>query len=1446
MNTSLLPRCLQQVFLSLGMAVCVVLPWSSTQADDLDIYTSPAAPIAQAPLTMIALDVNLLDVNAVVCTNVLLAPNDPDASKPENAGCAGLQQLLSLGTLLTAVGSLPGNLLGGVAGLLNSVLGLVPDLLNESVFDVLGMVTSIPIVGDLVGGLLGLVGSALSSVPNLLQTLTSALPVYLTLSNILQELIDTRVGIMLNHGNSGASGAPCNFADQSSLGGLRQNTPACSNGGYIFLGLLDLTRVDELLAKVFPLLVGAVGNLLTGGTLANPLSSTPYQTKELYVELMTYLTGGPIFNGGLGVNDNLLAKTLVRDQTIETGNNPRKYVSALQTYPQACNINFLHVQLTGSAKQDDSDAELRRFMPEAAAREPTGVLSLANVVNTAANEGFLYDGDRRRIKSYFLLQDSVGNLADLSAIRDLGGNVTTYTNVLGLAARGHDIASAMIAPLSVDTTLSSLVIAASRTTASGRLDSAYLPAFRADINQKPDWHGNLKRLKLQTKPAPNPKGLFDVVDARAVAAIGSNGRILNNALTVWTDPAKLGTGVSTDGPVADLGGAGQKIPGYQFGGGGNPGRANATNARKLFFDSYTSTDGARLAALNPDESAVRTELQAATGVVSQSTTERNLCTVLSNCDGNASSCHASCNTALSNCPSACSSVLGSCNSSCGLELGSCNAQCAKPGVDCRNAANTKFTQCSDGADTTYNSCVSTARTNTLLIIPIEYPSCDAKANAAACFLGLPCETAAKKAAKKTCDDTVTACGTTRDNKKASCTTTRDSELAACPSSSPSCTSACSTTNNSCGLTCSSNSSTCTSSCPLTAASCNSGCDTTLNSCLTGCGIDTGRSASTITKELLLYARGFDVGTEAMPKGTGPGNSKTDSGITGRPWMMGAVLHSKPLAINYGTRAGRSTDDVRVVFGSADGYLRMVRDDTGVESWGFMPQAVMRNLKTLRENVAGSALPYGVDGSPLVLIRDRAPTTGANAGKLGIIGDVVDNPTANPPIEGDRVLLFFGLRRGGNAYYALDVTDPDTPKLVWKISPEGLLRAGQTTVDAGSAAQFAKLGLAFSTPQVGRIRRDVDGSLGNDSSALTTLIFGGGYNGGLNAAGAKIGKDLNNSRNGTAAARVGTDDSIGNALFMIEAATGKLIWRAVRSESTTAAYTATSGTRSYAHPMLADSIPSDLTALDTDNDGFTDRLYVGDTGGRLWRADLASKLASAWTITPIASVGRHNSTATNNLANDRRIFFAPDYVPLRNTVNKQGSDIVLFGTGDREDPFNLVTENSFYAVRDTDLVSGKAAGEIITTETSSSLPKQASFTNISAVSSSALADISGFTTGYRVQFARTGEKHFSAPVTLGGTTTFTSYVPPDTSAAGGRVCAPTEGTSRLYSVGVRKGEARTIVATQIGRDSLLSDGLPGEINALAGTQQAAGAQVYALPARDTYRASWRESLGETQK
>lgn len=1274
------------------------------RADDLDIYTNPTVLPTQAPLTALALDLNLTNPNSLVCDNVLLSTS---------AACVDIRAKVTLNDLL-------------------GLLGLPVSLLNG--------LDPLSLLGDLSSGVRVILSTTISLVSSL--SLSQQQIYVLGLRQILEALIDSRVTIFLNHANEGPGNGPCAFADASSLGGQRQDTLACSNGAYVFAGISNLANPLELAALLTKLTSGLTTSSILGATGLLNFADSPFQAKEIYLELAKYLRGDPIYNGHLGYFDygdnnpttNLDSSLplLSWDPGVEKPGN-REYQPALAEFDQACTINLVHVQLTNATQQDESDAELQRLFPFADANGDDN-LSLGELVESAATDGFVYGpGDNRLINSYFVVQD---NLSDLENLTSLGLNVTDYSNVLGLLGRGQSIAGSLVKSLSVDTSISSLSVAASRSSATGITDAAYLPLFRPDPQQRPDWPGNLKRLRLVSESG-DP---LELRDANGRAAIASDGRIRTTALSLWTDPSAL-DGRSADGRKTDLGGAGQQIPGYQLGGGGAPGRGNPVgdaSGRRLFYDSYDLfEDGASLVALNPDDAAVRSDLLADTGAAAY-TPPTNVCGL------------------------ACEAAFASCGLLCGTTQATANTLCATSALTCTTLCTTVATACN------------------LLCLPG--------------VLGNACRTS--------CSNSQTSCNNSCSNTQTSCLNTAASAFGSCSAS----------------------------------------CSSNRSSCLSACGSG-GRTADTVARELLLHARGYAVGTLAEPAGTGPASSPTNSGIAGRPWLMGALLHSRPLAINYGPREG-GAEDIRVVFGSADGTLRMVDDRDGRESWGFMPRRLMRQLPVLRENQAGAALPYGVDGSPVSLIRDRAPSGGENAGRLGVIGDS----------DEDRVLLFFGLRRGGSAYYALDVTDPDAPALRWSISPDGLRRAGSEGVVTGSASDYAALGLAFSTPQLARLRIDADGDPAStdDIETRSVLVFGGGYNGGRNSAGNKLGKDLNNSRHAIASEQIGKDDGgaggdRGNALFLVDAETGALIWRGQRAASAGS----TAGGRGFGHPLLVDGVAADVTVLDTNSDGLSDRIYFGDTGGRLWRADLPGSDRSAWTLVPLASVGRHSAT-TPSLASDRRIFQAPDYVPIR--YRDQVYDIVLFGTGDREDPLNLVTENWFYAYRDTDVISGKTSAQVAASDTEAELAgaRHSAFRDQSSSCASGAGsecrDVALLDPGYRLALSRRGEKLFSVPLSVGGATSFSSYVPPDPASPDAAICVPQEGAGRLYNLALRNS-APLPYLNQLGeaRDSALpAPGLPGELSAVTRSTQAAGNKLIEQKVPPSLRASWRERLGEDEK
>ncbi len=76
-------------------------------------------------------------------------------------------------------------------------------------------------------------------------------------------------------------------------------------------------------------------------------------------------------------------------------------------------------------------------------------------------------------------------------------------------------------------------------------------------------------------------------------------------------------------------------------------------------------------------------------------------------------------------------------------------------------------------------------------------------------------------------------------------------------------------------------------------------------------------------------------------------------------------------------------------------------------------------------------------------------------------------------------------RGGNGYYALDVTDKAAPAFMWRIG----------------AAELSGVGQTWSTPTIGRV--NVSGATQNSQKLV--LIIGGGYDTGAGRHGLQRGR-----------------------------------------------------------------------------------------------------------------------------------------------------------------------------------------------------------------------------------------------------------------------------------------------------------------------------------------------------
>lgn len=240
---------------------------------------------------------------------------------------------------------------------------------------------------------------------------------------------------------------------------------------------------------------------------------------------------------------------------------------------------------------------------------------------------------------------------------------------------------------------------------------------------------------------------------------------------------------------------------------------------------------------------------------------------------------------------------------------------------------------------------------------------------------------------------------------------------------------------------------------------------------------------------------------------------------------------------------------------------------------------------------------------------------------------------------DRVFIYFGQGRGGSHYYGLDVTNKNSPKFMWSIA----------LPDAGRA---------WSPPTVTRV--SIDGVPQNKQKLA--LVMGGGYD-------------------------PAEDDSVyvtaspvGNRIYMVDALKGNLLWSAGSASSTA----------DLKLDRMDHSIPSRVTVMDVDQDGFADRMYVGDMAAQLWRFDItnsteANRVAAKDLVRGgvLASLGARDleSPSSDELArNARRFYNAPDITAMKNPSGQQYMNVAI-GSGYRGKPTNLITQDRLYSIRD---------------------------------------------------------------------------------------------------------------------------------------------------------------------
>ena len=472
----------------------------------------------------------------------------------------------------------------------------------------------------------------------------------------------------------------------------------------------------------------------------------------------------------------------------------------------------------------------------------------------------------------------------------------------------------------------------------------------------------------------------------------------------------------------------------------------------------------------------------------------------------------------------------------------------------------------------------------------------------------------------------------------------------------------------------------------------------------------------------------------------------DSNTTEARQDMGDPLHSEPALVIYG--GTEAAPDLVAYVATNDGYLHAIDVDDGSEIFSFIPQELLLNLDTVMNDTSGSKT-YGLDGNVVAWVND--------VNEDGTISGA-----------GEHVYLYIGMRRGGKDIYSVDVTDRNNPKLRWIIK--------------GGTGDYTALAQTWSTINVEKIK---DGTV-----EKTVLIFGGGY-------------DINQDN-----VTVRTTDTTGNAVYIVDASSGQLLWSAGPSGNT----------------VLSDmqySVPARVKPLDLSGDGLTDRLYVVDMGGQIFRFDIDNENNAGLASSVIG--GRIADLADSGTANARRFFYPPD-VALIAERGKSAYLALGIASGYRAHPLDTTIEDRIYLLKDNDVYSAPASGYITLTEGDL---YDATFNYVagdgnSTQKTAALAGLAA-SEGWFIKLDDetvaanyVGEKGLAEALFIEGSLIITTYVPDDPSITTSNCSKNSSGSGKVYFLDVLDASASYPSSSDVRQDRhvvLSKEGIPPSPNVI---------------------------------
>lgn len=575
-----------------------------------------------------------------------------------------------------------------------------------------------------------------------------------------------------------------------------------------------------------------------------------------------------------------------------------------------------------------------------------------------------------------------------------------------------------------------------------------------------------------------------------------------------------------------------------------------------------------------------------------------------------------------------------------------------------------------------------------------------------------------------------------------------------------------------------------------------------------------------TTNQTTQATAKEVTEEALARKTADLAETPDNLADDVPFVLGDIFHSNPVVTGGPSNSlffANNVDGYRefaqkqrfrrkmLIVGANDGQLHVFdagvfrdKNNDGVADTNpLLPAASREGF----DNGTGNELFAFVPRAALPTIKDLYAGSNRNRTWLvdgtATVADVRIDPlfigVPNPNERDWRTVVIGGMREGGSAYYALDITQPDPNRPDDDLLPivaNGAYVAGCSARTSGLPAACEPLKFpsqlweftdSVYVPSTGELHRlNEDQEAGNDRNDLAqtwsipnmgrirvvesgspvdkyVAVFGGGLS---------------------------TSNLAGNWLYMVDIETGQAIYK----------------------QLLDGAAPSEPAAVDTDQDGYLDRVYIGTTRGLMYRADLRGPEGELPELVPV-TLGEAHGLPTGVTATVPRILpsdthFAPRvifkaqldpntpvdppraiyYRPSVIFIARRNEYALAFGVGNRNNLWSAESqEGRFYVMRDDIPVADKTT--FYTEANLTPIDPAAAATNTDFITDPGVAG-KGWFLGLRVD-----EKLITNPFALSGVLVFTVFDPDVLVTPGGGQADPTcrrTGSSRIFAVNATNG------------------------------------------------------------